>query len=116
MATKEELVTIIKQWINNDNEVKQLQSQLRNKKKENKQLTDNLINVMKSNELECIDIKNGKLVHKTSKTKKPINKQSLISILNTYFKDDTKAAEISQYVFENRPQVFRDYIHRKVNN
>ena len=60
MATKEELVTIIKQWINNDNEVKQLQTQLRNKKKENKQLTDNLINVMKSNELKCIDIKNGK--------------------------------------------------------
>jgi hypothetical protein len=116
MSTKEELVNIIKQWINNDNEVKKLQTQLRNKKKENKILTDNLINVMKSNELGCIDINDGKLVHKTSKTKKPINKQSLISILNTYFKDDSKAAEISQYVFENRPQVFRDYIHRKINN
>ena len=33
MATKEELVIIIRQWINNDNEVKQLQTQLRNKKK-----------------------------------------------------------------------------------
>ena len=116
MSTKEELVTIIKKWMHNDNEVKNLQTQIRNKKKESKMLTDNLISVMKSNELDCIDINNGKLIHKTSKTKKPLNKQSLISILNTYFKDDSKAAEISQFVFENRPEVFRDYIHRKTNN
>ena len=116
MSTKEELVSIIKLWINNDNEVKSLQSQLRNKKKESKLLTDNLINVMKSNELDCIDINNGKLVHKTSKTKKPINKQTLINVLNTYFKDSNKAEELSGYIFENRDLVIKDYIHRKINN
>ena len=33
MATKEELVSVIKEWIANDTEIKNLQTQLRNKKK-----------------------------------------------------------------------------------
>ena len=116
MNTKEELVSIIKTWINKDNEIKNLQTQLRNKKKETKLLTDNLIEIMKTNELNCIDIKNGKLIHKTSRTKKPINKQSLMNILNNYFNDNEKANQMSNYIFENRELVTKDYIHRKINN
>tara|TARA_B100000886_G_C20383226_1_gene474856 strand:- start:956 stop:1306 length:351 start_codon:yes stop_codon:yes gene_type:complete len=116
MNTKEELVSIIKTWINKDNEIKNLQTQLRNKKKETKLLTDNLIEIMKTNELNCIDIKNGKLIHKTSRTKKPINKQSLMNILNNYFNDNEKANQMSSYIFENRELVTKDYIHRKINN
>jgi|OM-RGC.v1.028692550 CxxC motif-containing protein len=116
MTTKDDLIHIIKNWISNDNEIKTLQEQLRNKKKNNKILTDQLVDLMKNNEISVVDIKNGKLVHKVSKTKKPINKQSLINILNNYYKDETKATELSSFIFENREVTIKDYIHRKINN
>lgn len=116
MSTKENLINVIKSWITNDNEIKKLQEHLRNKKKQNKLLTDELVNLMKDNEISVVDIKNGKIVHKISKTKKPINKQSLLTILNNYYKDENKATEISSFIFENREIIVKDYIHRKINN
>lgn len=116
MATKEELVSVIKEWIANDTEIKNLQTELRNKKKNSKILTENLVNIMKSNELNCIDINNGKLIHKVSKTKKPINKQSLLHLLSNYFNDAEQATKISSYILDNREPVIREYIHRKIIN
>ena len=37
--------------------------------------------IMKSNELDCIDTSNGKILYKKSETKKPLNKKSLEQIL-----------------------------------
>ncbi len=71
---------------------------------------------MKSNELNCIDINNGKLIHKVSKTKKPINKQSLLHLLSNYFNDAEQATKISSYILDNREPVIREYIHRKIIN
>lgn len=116
MSTKEELVSVIKEWINNDNAIKTLQTELRNKKQKSKLLSNNLIDIMKNNELDCIDTKNGKLIHKVSKTKKPINKQTLLNVLSSYFNDSDKATEISKYILDNREISTKDYIHRKLNN
>ena len=116
MSTKEDLVKIIKEWITNDNEIKKINEVLKAKKKQNKVLSETLVDIMKNNEISVVDIKNGKLIHKTSKTKRAINKQSLINILNSYYKDDNKANEITSYIFNNREEVIKDYIHRKINN
>ena len=44
---KEQLVSNVKEWIGIDEEMKQLQSMLREKRKRKKELTDSLVNVMK---------------------------------------------------------------------
>jgi len=116
MSTKDELVSVIKEWIANDTEIKNIQTQLRIKKKNNKDLTDRLVGIMKNNELTCIDINNGKLVHKVSKTKKPINKDRLLNLLSNYFNDAEQATKISSYILDNREPVVREYIHRKIIN
>ena len=38
MSTKEELINVIRGWVKTDNEIKQLQDTLKNKKNEKKQL------------------------------------------------------------------------------
>ena len=53
---KEALIQNVRDWINIDNEIKKLQKIIREKRKEKKSLTEGLVDVMKSNDIECFDI------------------------------------------------------------
>ena len=77
MASKQELVSLIKEWISCDNKIKQIQKIAKETRAEKKILTETLVSVMKDNEIDCFDINNGKLVYKQNKSiiMKPINGQ-----------------------------------------
>lgn len=116
METKEELVTNIKEWIQIDNEIAQLNKEVKERKQKKKQLTDSLVNVMRNNEIDCFDINGGSLVYKKNKVKKPINGKSLMSVLSTYFeKDPTKAEELTKFVMDNREESVKETIKRKID-
>ena len=53
---KEELVDNIKQWISLDEEIKNLQKQLKEKRNEKKQNTETLVRIMRENEIDCFDL------------------------------------------------------------
>lgn len=116
METKEELVTNIKEWIQVDNEIAQLNKEVKERKQKKKQLTDSLVNVMRNNEIDCFDINGGSLVYKKNKVKKPINGKSLMAVLSTYFeKDPTKAEELTKFVMDNREESVKETIKRKID-
>ena len=73
METKDELVNHIKNWITIDNKIIFLQKQMKDLRIEKKTLSDELMNVMKSNEIECFDIKEGKILYTQSKIKAPLS-------------------------------------------
>ena len=75
MDTKEELITHIRSWIDIDNEISKLQKQIKDFRNEKKELTESLVDMMKTNEIDCFDINDGKLIYAKSKVKKPINKK-----------------------------------------
>ncbi len=77
MDTKEQLVNHIREWIEIDNGISGLQKQIKELRENKKELTNSLVNVMKSNEIDCFDINDGKLIYSKSKVKKPINKKTL---------------------------------------
>ena len=56
MASKEELVNIIKEWIEIDDKVKELQTIIKEYKNKKKNLTLSLLTIMKNNEIDCFDI------------------------------------------------------------
>ena len=64
METKEELVTNIKEWIQIDNEIAMLQNEIKERRNKKKNLTQGLMNVMKTNEIDCFDINGGALIYK----------------------------------------------------
>ena len=68
METKEQLVEAVKKWINLDNELRDL-AKLVKKAKKRRSFVE-LMDVMKDNEIECLDIKDGQLCYKKSKSKK----------------------------------------------
>ena len=116
METKEQLVINIKEWIKIDNEISQLKSDIKNKNNKKKELTTNLVDVMKTNKIDCFDINGGALVYKTNKVKKPINGKSLLAALQNYYKSDPKIAEdITKHVLDIREEQIKETIKRKID-
>lgn len=114
MDTKEELVTRIRDWIAIDNEITKLQKQIKGCREEKKTMTNSLVDVMKDNEIDCFDINDGKLIYSKSKTKKPINKKTLLHALHGYFKNDDKTIqEVSDHILNSREETIKESIRRK---
>lgn len=116
METKEQLVNNIKEWIKMDSEIADLKAQIKDKNNKKKTLTDNLVNVMKSNKIDCFDINGGALIYKTNKIKKPINGKSLLAALQNYYKTEPKMAEdLTKHIMESREEQIKETIKRKVD-
>ena len=114
MDTKEQLVNHIREWIEIDNGISVLQKQIKELRENKKELTNSLVNVMKSNEIDCFDINDGKLIYSKSKVKKPINKKTLLSALDNYFKEDSEMAkQLSEHILNSREETVKESIRRK---
>ena len=111
---KERVVEIIKDWIQVDNELKQLQKVSREKREEKKLLSNELIDIMRNNEIDCFDVNDGKLIYSKNKVKSSLNKQHILSSLGSIFQDDqTKVQEIANHIFNTRDEKIRETIKRK---
>jgi hypothetical protein len=118
MASKEELVNIIKEWIENDDKVKELQTIIKEYKNKKKNLTLSLLSIMKNNEIDCFDINSGKIVYCKNKTKACLNKKTLIETLEKFFKEENNSNInidvniISEYILNNREVKVNENIKR----
>jgi seryl-tRNA synthetase len=114
LQTKDQLIEKIKEWVKIDNEIRTLQTELNKRKENKKKVSTELMNVMKRNEIDVFDIKDGQIIYDKRNVKKPVTKTALMSILSTYYNGDVvKAAEINQYIMDNREEVVREKIIRK---
>lgn len=112
---KEELINNIREWIKIDNDINNLKKDIKNKTTQKKMLTDNLVNVMKTNSIDCFDINGGALVYSQRKTKKAISGKYLLLQLEKYYKDQPDVAkELTQHLLENREENIKEDIRRKI--
>ena len=118
METKDELVSTIKTWIDIDNQLKDVSKAAKELREKKKNVTKNLIDVMKGNEIDCFDLKEGKLVYSQSKLKAPINKKNLLKCLVPYFENNEEFAQnVANHILESREVTVKDNIRRKkINN
>jgi hypothetical protein len=117
METKEQLVKTIKDWVKMDNEIRSLNKEINNRKNEKKKLSTLLIETMKKNEIDCFDIKDGQICYTKKNIKKPITKKVLMDILSNFYNGDiSKASQLNNYIIENREEVVKETIERKINN
>ena len=116
LNTKEQLVNNIKEWIKIDNEIASLKTEIKEKTNKKKTLTENLVTVMKTNSIDCFDINGGALIYKQKKTRKTITGKFLLAQLEEYYKDKPEVAkEITQKVLDNRVEVIKEEIRRKID-
>ena len=72
METKEELIINIKEWVKTDNDIIKLKKDIKELTQKKKALTESLVDVMKKNEIDCFDIKDGVILYKKNTIKKTI--------------------------------------------
>ncbi len=113
---KEELIANIREWIKIDTDINKLSAEVKDKKKTMKGLNDSLINIMKSNSIDCFDINGGALVYKQKKTVKAISRKFLLQELQKYYKEQPEiASDVAKHLLDNREITIRDEIKRKIN-
>lgn len=115
-VSKEEMITHIKKWMQYDNDIKQLQNELKTKKESRRQHTEQLVNIMKSNEIDCFDVNNGKLLFSRTKVKTPLNKSQMVQALMDYFNnDEPRVRELEDRLMSARKEKITETIRRKIN-
>tara|TARA_X000000368_G_C22947912_1_gene675272 strand:- start:182 stop:529 length:348 start_codon:yes stop_codon:yes gene_type:complete len=103
--SKEKVVETIKQWIVLNNEIKTYQKTIKDLRTKKQELTIELIKIMETNNIDCFDVANGKILCKKSKCKAPLNKELLSKMLKDYFEEDDTidVGDITEYLNTNRP-------------
>ena len=115
MDEKETIINNVKSWLTIDEEIKNMQKEIRNKKKEKKVITENLVEIMKYNEIDCFDINDGKLVYTKNKVKQALSKKHLLTALSTYFQNDgSKAKELTTFILDSRQVKIKENIRHKI--
>jgi hypothetical protein len=110
------LIQTVKEWVRLDNEIRQLQKEVSNRRKEKQKLNTTLMDTMKSNKIDCFDLNDGQICYTKKNVKKPINNKVLLDILTKYYKGDlTQAAEINDFIKENRNEITKENITRKIS-
>ena len=114
--TKQQLMTVVKEWIKIDNEMRLLQKELAKRRNEKKEVSTKLSDIMRTNEIGGFDLNDGKLTYTRKSVKKPLTKKVLTDALSKYFDGDTtKATEMNDFIMENREETIRESIVRKID-
>ena len=115
VSNKAELIQIIKDWISVDNDIRNINKELRVRKENLKNISQNLMKTMKENEIDEFDIKGGKLMYSKTNVKKPITKKNLVTILSKYYNGDiSQALEMNKFIMDNREDVVKETIKRSI--
>jgi len=115
METKEHLIKTIKDWVRLDNDIRKLKKEEKQRNEEKKNVSKQLMDIMKKNEIDEFDINDGKICYTKKNIKKPITKKVLMDVLSKYFKGDTlKASELNEFIIDNREEVVKETISRKI--
>ena len=117
MNNQEILIKTVQEWVQTDNEIRTLKSELNKRNKVKKEVSLKLMNIMKQNEIDCFDLKDGQISYVQRNIKKPITKKMLLEVLSKYYQGDIgKALEVKDFIDENREEYIKESIERKIAN
>ena len=112
---KEKLQESVKEYLNIDDQITALNKAVRERRANKKKLSEGILGLMKQFEINNMNTSNGKLIYSVTKTKEPLTRKSLLRTLNVYFNDNNdKANELSKFVMENRKQIEKVQLKRKI--
>ena len=113
--SNEQLLDSVKSWINIDNEIRQLQSAIKERRKQKKELTENLVNTMKQNDIDVFNIPDGELIYTKTRSKTPLSKKHLLLSLSEYFKDNKEMVDqLGKFILDSRKIKEKENIKRKI--
>jgi hypothetical protein len=114
-STKEKLVQNVKAWLNVDKEIKKLQNLLKEQKAQKIELTNMLVEIMKTNDIDCFDITGGKIMYTQNRVKSALNKKHLMDCLDKYFENNPNinTNDVSKFIMDSREIKINESIKHK---
>ena len=115
---KNYMVQKIKTWLAVESKITELSRQLKELRTMRKDLIVDLLEIMKTNEIECFDCNSGKITYTKSNVKKAISKKYLTDILNKFYGEENSnhAEELRNFILENRQIEVKENIKLKRTN
>jgi uncharacterized protein YigA (DUF484 family) len=101
----------VKAWMQIDDQVRELQSTLRVRRKLQKQLTNNILDFMRLHNIEDLNTQNGTLRYQVRLVKAPVNHEIIKSRLSGCI-EPTKLDEVCTRLFQPREKVERVSLRR----
>ena len=102
---KEKLQESVKEYLELDDHIDAINKVLRDKRKRRKELSEFILSCMKQFEINNMNTKNGKLIYNITHSKAPLNKVNINKALGSYFNDENRGVEATNYVMENRERI-----------
>ena len=116
MNPNTELIDVVKQWVQTDNKLIQLNKMVKELRQEKKHLNEEMIRTMKQNEIDIFDIKDGRIQYKMEKKKEPLTQKKLFSILEKHPQLGKEQVQVlNDFVYENRSETVKESIIRKIH-
>ena len=113
---REKLQKEVRHYIELDDKIKALNKAAKEYRKTKDELSESILETMQKFEINDMNIKSGKLTYNERKTKKPLNKKSLLNGLTLYFREDAeKAKDCTTFVMDNREDDVKSNLKRTVN-
>ena len=115
MSNQQELLQNVKTWLDIDNQIRTLQKEIRDRRKLKKELTTSLVGIMKTQDIDALNVPDGQLIYNKTKSKAPLSKKHLLTCLGQYFSEipGIQPDEVANYILENREVKTKEGIRHK---
>ena len=118
---KKKFKNIVIAWVQLDDKIKTINSELKNMKDEKKQYEEFILNFMEKYNENMITLSNGILKKNVSQSKQSINEEMINEAIEEFTKDVEQAYTITQKIIEKRQinekvTLKRQIIKKKINS
>jgi hypothetical protein len=112
---KKKFRNIVISWVQLDDKIKAINSELKNMKDEKKQYEDFILSFMEKYNENMITLSNGILKKNVSQTKQSINEEMINEVIEEFTKDVEQAYSITQKIIQKRQVNERVTLKRQIN-
>jgi hypothetical protein len=111
------LVDIVKSWVTLDNQIRAVNQKLKVMREEKKKQNQLMIDIMKANEIDNFDVKDGQIRYKKETKREALTQKTLLAILSKHPQlGGDQARHLNQFIYDNRKVTEKEVIVRKVDN
>jgi hypothetical protein len=112
---KKKFRNIVISWVQLDDKIKAINSELKNMKDEKKQYEDFILSFMEKYNENMITLSNGILKKNVSQTKQSINEEMINEVIEEFTKDVEQAYTITQKIIQKRQVNEKVTLKRQIN-
>jgi hypothetical protein len=109
--TINELPSLLKQWMQLQDEVSTLNAEIKQRRTKSKALRELILRIMESHKVAQLNVSKGAVVHQIREAKAPISQSSLLKHYTDFFQgDENKARALMEYLESQRGTVTKHEI------